>query len=309
MKKVFIAGGTGFIGGYITEALLKIGLAPVVLVRPQKANQIVLPPGCLMRIGDVLDRESLVAALSDCEAVIYSVGLLRENLFRGITFQKLHVDGLVNCVDAAVENGVKRFLLVSAQGVKPHGTPYQTSKYLGEQYLKQQPLDWTIFRPSLVFGNPRGRTEFTTQLYRQIVRPLLPAPMFFRGFQLKNAGDFSFTPVFVEDLATVIVRTLMRKEDFSPTIPIGGPDELTWREIVHIIAKTVGRKKWAIPVPVWGLWPILMLFNQLPFFPVTKDQLAMLLEGNVASTDIFKELNVNPTPFAVTTLGFLKDQR
>jgi len=309
MKNVFIAGGTGFIGSYITDALIKVGLTPVVLVRPERANNVVIPQACVMKIGDVLKRETLSAALTDCDAIIYSVGLLRENPFKGITFQKLHVDGLVHCVNAAMEKGIKRFLLISAQGVKPRGTPYQTTKYKGEQYLKQQPLDWTIFRPSLVFGHPRGRTEFATQLYCQIVRPFFPAPMFFRGFQFRKAGDFSFTPVFVEDLATVIVKSLKRKETFSQTISIGGPDALTWKEIIHTIAEAVDRRKWTIPVPVWGLWPILMLFDRLPFFPITRDQLIMLLEGNVANSAIFRELDVNPIRFAVETLRFLKDKR
>ena len=305
--KVFIAGGTGFVGSYLTEALLEAGMTPVVLVRPLRASQVVLPPGCFKKIGDVLEQGTITAALSGCEAAIYSVGLLRENPFKGVTFEKLHLAGLINCVDSAKEKGIKRFLLISAQGVKPRGTPYQTTKYQGEQYLKQQPLDWTIFRPSLVFGDPRGRSEFTHQLYRQIVRLPFPAPMFFRGLQFKQAGNFTFTPVFVKDLATVIVQSLNRKEDYSRTIPVGGPAELTWRDIIHTIAKAVDQKKWTLPIPTWILWPLLTLVDRFPFFPVSRDQLTMLLEGNVASAGLFQERGIKPTPFTAETLRFLKD--
>lgn len=300
--KVFIAGGTGFIGSYLTEALLKVGMTPVVLVRPQHASEVVLPRGCVMKVGDVLERETITAALSGCEAAIYCVGLLKENPFSGITFQKLHVRGLINCVETVKELGIKRFLLISAQGVKLHGTAYQTTKYLGEQYLKQQSLDWTIFRPSLVFGDPRGRKEFTTQLYRQIVRLPVPAPLFFRGFQFKQAGNFTFTPVYVEDLAAVIVSGLNREDTYSRIIPVGGPDEFTWKEIIGTIAEAANRKKWTVPIPTWILWPVLIVLEQLPFFPLSRDQLTMLLEGSVASHDIFQELNIQPTPFTAESL-------
>lgn len=300
--KVFIAGGTGFIGSYLTEALLKVGMTPVVLVRPQHASEVVLPRGCVMKVGDVLERETITAALSGCEAAIYCVGLLKENPFSGITFQKLHVRGLINCVETVKELGIKRFLLISAQGVKLHGTAYQTTKYLGEQYLKQQSFDWTIFRPSLVFGDPRGRKEFTNQLYRQIVRLPVPAPLFFRGFQFKQAGNFTFTPVYVEDLAAVIVSGLNREETYSRIIPVGGPDEFTWKEIIGTIAEAANRKKWTVPIPTWILWPVLIVLERLPFFPLSRDQVTMLLEGNVASHDIFQELNIQPTPFTAESL-------
>ena len=90
---------------------------------------------------------------------------------------------------------------MSANGVKADGTPYQVTKYEAEEYLKASGLDWTIFRPSVIFGDPGERMEFATQLASDIIRPPLPAPLFFDGVSPLNAGQFRLSPVHVEDVA------------------------------------------------------------------------------------------------------------
>ena len=82
-------------------------------------------------------------------------------------------------MDAAEGAGLRHFLLMSAHGVKADGTGYQRTKYMAEQYLESTGLDWAVFRPSVLFGEPRGRMEFATQLYRHIVRSPLPATLFY----------------------------------------------------------------------------------------------------------------------------------
>ena len=79
-------------------------------------------------------------------------------------------------IDAAVSQGVRRMLLMSANGARPEGTPYERTKYLAERHLADSGLDGTVFRPSVVFGDPRGRMEFCTQLRDQMIRPPVPAP-------------------------------------------------------------------------------------------------------------------------------------
>ena len=104
----------------------------------------------------------------DSDALIYNIGILRESPRRGVTFDELHNKAARRVMDAAAQLGVKRFLLMSANGVRPDGTAYQRSKALAEQHLRSTDLDWTIFRPSVIFGAPRGRMEFATQLQRDI---------------------------------------------------------------------------------------------------------------------------------------------
>jgi nucleoside-diphosphate-sugar epimerase len=80
--------------------------------------------------------------------------------------------------------------VIFANGVKADGTGYQRTKYMAEQYLKTTSLQWTVFRPSVLFGDPRDRMEFATQLHRDIVRSPLPAPLFYDGLVPVKAGMF-----------------------------------------------------------------------------------------------------------------------
>lgn len=121
--------------------------------------------------------------MKDTDGVIYNIGILREFPRRGITFQALHSDAARRTMDAASEAGAKRYLLMSANGVKASGTAYQRTKFEAEQYLRTTALEWTIFRPSVVFSDPRDRMEFATQLLRDIIDAPLPAPLFFDGVQ------------------------------------------------------------------------------------------------------------------------------
>ncbi|GIT40804.1 MAG: hypothetical protein Ct9H300mP9_6540 [Candidatus Neomarinimicrobiota bacterium] len=86
-------------------------------------------------------------------------------------------------MDQCKELGIDRFILMSANGVRPDGTGYQKTKWLAEQYLMNTDLKWTIFRPSLIFGDPRGsnRPEFCTQLKKDLIRLPIPAPLFHDG--------------------------------------------------------------------------------------------------------------------------------
>ncbi|NJN48205.1 MAG: NAD(P)H-binding protein, partial [Candidatus Competibacteraceae bacterium] len=126
--------------------------------------------------------DAIRQTLTGCDAAIYSIGILREFKNRGITFDELQYQGAVRAIDAAVDLGVKRFILMSANGVKAEGTPYQISKYRAEQHLQNTDLDWTIFRPSVIFGDPRGKMEFCTQLQAQLINPPIPAPCSMPGY-------------------------------------------------------------------------------------------------------------------------------
>jgi nucleoside-diphosphate-sugar epimerase len=77
---------------------------------------------------------------------------------------------------------------------------------MAEQYLATTGLDWTAFHPSVLFGDPRGRMEFATQLYRDVVRSPLPAPLFFEGVMPVHAGMFRMSPIHVKDVASIVIR-------------------------------------------------------------------------------------------------------
>jgi NADH dehydrogenase len=160
--RVALIGGTGFVGSYLVDALLEAGHEPVLLVREGSENKVRQKDRVRLVSGDISTADSLTAVVDGCDAVIYNVGILREIPSEGVTFETTQYDGVELTVDAAVKAGVKRLLLMSANGVKQPGTPYQETKYRAEEYAMQSGLDVTVLRPSVIFGDPRGTMEFAT---------------------------------------------------------------------------------------------------------------------------------------------------
>jgi NADH dehydrogenase len=304
--KVALLGGTGFVGHYLTEKLLQHGHTPRLLIRkgsPHFPNQ--THPFEWVR-GDIDDRESLRRVLTGADAVIYNIGILREYPAKGITFENLQYQGVVNTAELAKTQKVKRFLLMSANGVDLGLTPYQKTKSAAENHLLGCGLDWTVFRPSVIFGDPHGRLEFATMLKRDIIDSPLPAPLFYEGLLPVNPGGFQLSPVHVGDVAECFVLCLDKPETFTGIYPLGGPQNLTWKEILETIARTLGRQKLMLPVPAFAPAAAAAIFDRFPWFPITRDQIRMLLSGNVCSGEkIFELCGIEPRRFDEANLGYI----
>ena len=308
--KVTIFGGTGFVGSYLIDALLEQRHEPVVLVRASSRHKLQQAGQCTLIDGDITDHVAVRTAVADADAVIYNIGILRESPARGETYEALQFEGAKQAIDAAQDAGVQRFILMSANGVKPDGTDYQRSKYQAEQYLASSTLDWTVFRPSVLFGDPRGRMEFATRLYREVVRSPLPAPLFYDGLLPTAAGMFSMSPVHVKDVAAVFVKSLQMPETTGQVYALCGPDDLTWKDIVQTIAHATGTGKWALPAPVMLIRVLATALDRFAFFPVTRDQLTMLMEGNTCDGEqTFETFGVEATRFNKASLSYLKPER
>ncbi|MEQ8204959.1 MAG: NAD(P)H-binding protein [Woeseia sp.] len=281
--RVALIGGTGFVGSYIIDALLAAGHQPVVLVRPGSEHRVREAGKCTMVGGSLADRTALATCMRDCDAAIYLIGILREQPSAGITFDALQNIGARICMDVALEQGVKHFVLMSANGACGEGTAYQRSKYAAEQYLAESDLRGTVFRPSVIYGDPRGCMEFCTQLRDQMIRPPLPAPVFFRGLSPARGG-FSLTPVHVEDVASAFVASLQSPASVGQIFPLGGNETLSWPAILRRIANASGKRKILLPVPAVFVRLACVLLDRFSWFPITRDQLDMLLEGNVVES-------------------------
>jgi NADH dehydrogenase len=277
--RVALIGGTGFVGSYIVDALADAGHEIRLLVRPGSEHKV--RKGAQTVAGDVSSSAALQDTLEGCDAVIYCVGLLREFPRRGITFETTQYQGVVDTVAAAKKVGVTRLLLMSAIGVKDPGTKYQSTKRRAEVHALESGLDVTVLRPSVIFGNPRGTMEFATQLNRDMVRPPLPAV---------NFGGVQMSPVYVEDVAAAFVAALEDRGTIGKTLELAGPEILGWGDMVQRIASATGKSKMMLSMPLWLMKIGATLFDWLPFYPVTRDQLIMLEEGNTGSSEILEKL-------------------
>ncbi|MFC1541733.1 NAD(P)H-binding protein [Candidatus Latescibacterota bacterium] len=303
--KIGIFGGTGFIGSYLALECVTAGHHPVLLVRKESRDKVPAPEHARTVYGTLSDETAIRDVLNGADTAIYSVGLIREFPRRGITFEELHVQAFRRVLRIAEEAGVRRVLLISANGADPDGTGYQRSKYNAEEYLRASPLEGVILRPSIVFGDPGEKFEFTTMVRDSIVFPSVPVPLFFKGIDVGSAGTFSLAPVHVKDVAKVAIRSLTSPEA-GITYDLCGPDIFTWRELVGIIATAVERKKIMLPVPAIAIRLAASIFDRYSWFPISRDQLVMLLEGNLCKTSgVFEQFNIDPTPFNLHSLGYL----
>lgn len=303
--KIGVIGGTGFVGSYVLEALAAAGHELRVLTRPGSESKLASNPAWTAVSGDVSNEDALRECLEGADAAVYLIGILREAPKQGITFDALQRRGAERTTALAESLGVKRFLLMSANGIDAAETPYQTTKLAAEQCLKDSTLDWTIFRPSVIFGPPRGRMEFCSQLKAELIDSPLPAPLFFDGLSPFEAGTFRLAPVHIEDVATAFARALEREDAIGQTYSLCGPDTPSWKAILQSIATASGKSKLMLPAPAMVLKPVAAVLGQFSWFPVTRDQLQMLLAGNLCADDGLARLEITPRRFDQASLTYL----
>ena len=208
-------------------------------------------------------------------------------------------------LDVAKAKGISRFLLMSANGVHRGGTAYQDTKARAEEEALASGLDVTIFRPSVIFGDPRGTMEFATQLCRDMVMPPFPAAAFHTG-RSPEKGSVRMSPAHVEDVADAFVNALENPDTYGKCYTLGGPSILTWTDMLRVIGTAVNRNKWILPMPIGVMKFGAALFDWLPFFPVTRDQLTMLAEGNVADpADLAMLIGREARAFSADNLSYL----
>jgi len=315
--KVALIGGTGYVGSYIIDELIDHDHVPRLLVRDGSEHKVTQPEKCEIINGNIEDDEAIGQTLDDCDAVIYLIALIREFPDRGLTNEKLQFKGLKRVAEIAEEKGVKRFLLMSALGAdpNPNGSKYMQAKHLAEQSIKNTGLNWTIIRPSSLFGDPRGgeRPEFCMMLDKLMLSLIpypkilpFPAPSFFTGMNPLDAGNYALSMIHVKDIASVFVKVLADEDSMKQTIEIGGNREVTWNEIVTSIAKVTGRKVIMVPAPFFVISFIAGILDRFKWFPAGKDQLNDLVKGSVCdSSELLNKYDIEPIPFDIKNLKYI----
>lgn len=276
--KVFITGGSGFVGREVIQQLMAENHSVRALVR--KADALENFSGLETIVGDTTQSETLRDQLTGCDAVIHLVGIIREFPGRGITFNQLHVKSTDHILRAAEEQGVTRYLQMSANGTRENSvTNYHQTKWEAEQLVRQSKLDWTIFRPSLIFGPEDQFVNMLAQLVKTL--PIVP---------VMGDGQYQLQPVSVIDVAAGFVAALNQPEAVGKTYQCCGPQAFSYDQLLDLIAQTLGQLAGTrkIHQPLWLMKPIVALLQSIPLFPMTSDQLQMLLEGNICNDDSWK---------------------
>lgn len=278
--RVFLTGGTGFVGGYLCDALCAEGHEVVALARvPRPAR-----PGITWVRGEIGDADLLAEAMSGCDAVIHLIGIIRE---RGkVTFQAMHVEGTEHILEAMRANGIMRLLHMSALGASAKSqTAYARTKWEAEERVRAAGLTHTIFRPSIIFGPGDG---FISLLARQIRRfPVIP---------IIGSGAYPFAPISIHAVAAAFTQALrLNGSTAGKTFELCGPEVLTYEQIIDLLMAhmRVRKLKAHLPEALMRFITGAVSIAHLPS-PITRDQLVMLLDGNVCAEQCAREVFTLP---------------
>ena len=274
-------------GNYVLKTLIDHGYRVKCLVREGAERKIRIKDGYEICHGDILNYDSLLTNMKGCDVVINLVGIIREFPKKGVTFASLHCTASRNCVDAAKNTGIKRFIQMSALGTRENArSMYHKTKYMAEEYIKKSGLTYTIFRPSLIFG----KEDISINLFAESIKKLPAFPVF-------GNGRYRIQPVSVENTAEGFAKAIDCKEVFNKTFEVGGPKKYEFNELLDAIGKTLGKKVRKLHLPLFVIKPLIWLFGRFGFSPITYDQLTMLLEDNVCDEKEFYEtLHIKPIP-------------
>ena len=271
---VLVTGGTGFVGGHVVHALRARDVPVRALVRDRRRAGRLAAWGAELVVGDVDDVTVLRAACVGVEAVVHLVSIIKGS--RG-DFERVMAQGTRNVVAAAKQAGVRRFVLASALGLDERtkdATPYYTAKWEMERAVRSSSLKYVIFRPSFVFGEDGGVLPTFVRLAR--VAPVTP---------IVGDGSRRMQPIWVDDLAEYVARSVDLPGALGRTFEVGGPEAVTWDAFWERLKRTLGTRRPSVHVPVGLLRAQATLTERLPGAPVTRDQLTMLELGDNVVTD------------------------
>ncbi len=270
--KVFITGATGFVGSELVKQLTATDHQVVALVRRGSEQNLNSAANVKVHIGDVTEPGSLTDGIKGCDAIIHLVGIIRSFPERGITFERLHIEATQNLLEAASTAGVNRFLHMSANGARADGeTDYQKTKWIAEEAVRNASCDWTIFRPSLIFGPGSEFLDTLAGLVRKL--PIVP---------VVGDGTYRLQPVAVDQVAESYVKALEMPETIKMTYCLSGGESYPYDTILDLVGKALGVESvHKAHQPVALVKPIVSMLENFDKFPITADQLTMMLEGNV----------------------------
>ncbi|MFA5353600.1 MAG: complex I NDUFA9 subunit family protein [Thermodesulfovibrionales bacterium] len=286
VRKFFVAGGTGFIGSRLLNALSGKGIPCRCLARSPRSATLCSLEGVETAQGDITDRESLRGKLDGCDLVVHLVGIIEEEGRN--TFDAVHVKGTENLVDEALKAGVKHIFYQSALGASLSSeAKYHRTKAEAEEIVRSSGIPCTIFRPSLVVGKGDGFTERLRELIS--LGPVITVP---------GTGNTRFQPLYVEDWVrcffAVFSDAAENRGEGCSVYEFGGPEQLSYNEIILQLMEALGKNKPLIHIPIalvragipfQGISQAIGRLTGREIPRVSREQLSLLQRDNICAGD------------------------
>jgi NADH dehydrogenase len=298
---VLVTGAAGFVGTHVCRELTHRGARVRGLVHsPAKAAQRLASLPVELHVGDIRDEQVLRRAMQGCDMVVHLVAIAIER--RGQRYDEINARGTQRVVDAMRAAGVRRLVHMSqnhAASDSPY--PFLRSKGLAEDAVRASGLEWTVLRPSVIFG---PEDEFVNVLARLVrLSPLI--------YPLPGGGRARFQPVHVDDVARTVALALERPATDGRAYALGGPAQLSLRQMTERVLVAMDAKRLLIPLPTAVLRPLIAIAQRvLPSPPVTTGLLDLLAIDNAVQGDALRtDFGLVPIPFAPEELEYLRAVR
>ncbi len=300
---ITVFGGSGFVGGQVVQALARRGWRIRVAVRrPDRAYKLQTAGnvGQIQAVRcDVTRPEDVAAALVGADAAVNLVGILYEQ--GRSTFQAIHVDASRNIAEACAAARVGRLVQMSAIGANPESaSDYALSKAAAEMAVREVKPDAVVIRPSIVFGS--GDSFLNRFAAMATIAPALP---------LIGFGRTRFQPVYVGDVAEAVARAAELPEAAGRTFELGGPEVMTFEDVLKLILRETRRHNGLIPLPFFAarmIGSVAQLTAFVGIAPVlTHDQVVLLESDNVVaeSAEGLTDLGIEPTGIEAIAPSYL----
>ena len=238
--RVAITGGTGFVGRHLARNLVAKGHEVVLIARGKdtRDDSILKLRGARFFGSDLSDVRELTQAFTGCDAVAHCAGINREIGMQ--TYQRVHIEGTKNVVEAARRAGVGKIVLLSFLRARPNcGSAYHESKWAAEEIVRGSDLDYTIFKAGVIYG--RG-----DHMLDHLSHALYTFPI----FGLVGLKEKPMRPLAVEDLVTAIIASFQNGRLSNKTAGITGPEEIMLSEAVRRVSEVIHRNPLYLPMPI-----------------------------------------------------------
>jgi uncharacterized protein YbjT (DUF2867 family) len=302
-QSIVVLGGTGFLGTRLVARLTKDGHRVTALSRDREQHKhLLVLPGLTLENCDVYEAAQLSERFRGKDVIINLIGILNERGFSGAGFRRAHTELTRGVLLAARSAVVGRLLQVSAlKAATDAPSYYLRSKGEAEQLIRETTtaLDWTIFQPSVMFG---PGDSFLNRFAGLLASIPLVLPL--------AKPNARFQPVLVDDVIEALIRCLHGGTSSRQTYELGGPQIYSLREIVGLVSKLTGRRRWIVGLPDFVARTQALIMDFVPGRPFSSDNYRSLKIDSVCAVDGFAKLGIKPQSMPASArqyLGSLED--
>jgi len=286
--KVLVTGGAGFLGGNVIKVLQERDFAVRVFDFSPERLKPLEEQGIETVAGDCCDPEAVARGVDGVDAIFHLVAA--PEYASKEMHERVTIGGVKTLIEAMNNAGVKRLLSISSTKAKvKYPGHYGTSKAVAEGIIKQSGLDYTVFRPALLYGP--GEIKLSKMIQRVKNKKIMP---------IISNGEYAIWPIHAEDLGVAMVGALENPASIGKIYEVAGPTKVTFNSLTDMIAERLGRKVWKLHLPLFACYILAWMMGKCTTAPpVSIDQVRAVRAGHAVPdiTEARQDLGFDPRSF------------